>query len=283
MKLLKNIKTKYLEIKEQFKNSLELFISVFTYPVEISLVIALMFSAFIVSSTYVYTGYYHSSTFLEGILIEAHGMLFDLWVIGVFILFFHEVDKRIGENQKYKDEIDDFRDWKSEEAKCRIVGNIKRLNKNNVTNINLSECFLKKVRLTDVNFQKSYLYRANFQGAILLRANFQKSDSKEVLFKGAELFFANFQEANLQAANFQGAILFGVNFQEADLRWKDFPEPSLGGACRQEDNPKEDVSLTIQQLSEVKTLYMAKLDPELMEQVKKKYPHLLEKPKEELE
>ncbi len=37
--------------------------------------------------------------------------------------------------------------------------------------------------------------------------------------------------------------------------------------------------LTIEQLSKVKTLYKAKLDPELMKQVKEKYHHLLEEPK----
>jgi hypothetical protein len=37
--------------------------------------------------------------------------------------------------------------------------------------------------------------------------------------------------------------------------------------------------LTIEQLSVVKTLYKSKLDSELMEQVKEKHPHLLEKPK----
>lgn len=31
-------------------------------------------------------------------------------------------------------------------------------------------------------------------------------------------------------------------------------------------------------LSEVKTLYRAKLDPELEKQIKEKYPHLLEEP-----
>jgi hypothetical protein len=47
-------------------------------------------------------------------------------------------------------------------------------------------------------------------------------------------------------------------------------------ACR-----KDTKNLTIKQLSKVKTLYKAKLDPELMEQVKKCCPHLLEEPKEE--
>jgi hypothetical protein len=39
--------------------------------------------------------------------------------------------------------------------------------------------------------------------------------------------------------------------------------------------------LTIEQLSKAKTLYKAELDPELMEQVKEKYPRLLERPKED--
>jgi hypothetical protein len=38
------------------------------------------------------------------------------------------------------------------------------------------------------------------------------------------------------------------------------------------------LGLNIEQLSEVKTLYEAELDPELMEQVKDEYPHLLEHP-----
>ena len=38
------------------------------------------------------------------------------------------------------------------------------------------------------------------------------------------------------------------------------------------------LGLNIEQLSEVKTLYEAELDPELMEQVKDEYPHLLKRP-----
>ena len=40
-------------------------------------------------------------------------------------------------------------------------------------------------------------------------------------------------------------------------------------------------NLSINKLSTVKTLFKAKLDPELIEQVKDKYPHLLKKPKSE--
>jgi uncharacterized protein YjbI with pentapeptide repeats len=66
----------------------------------------------------------------------------------------------------------------------------------------------------------------------------------------------NLQEADLYKANLQQ-----VNFNNADLT--------------------EAENLTIEQLSKVKTLYQAKLDPELLQEVKKCCPHLLEKPKEE--
>jgi hypothetical protein len=37
-------------------------------------------------------------------------------------------------------------------------------------------------------------------------------------------------------------------------------------------------NLTVEQLSTVKTLYDAHLDPPLLEQIRRRYPHLLEKP-----
>ena len=56
-------------------------------------------------------------------------------------------------------------------------------------------------------------------------------------------------------------VLIKNDLQEADLRFAK--------------------NLTIDVLSATKTLYKAKLDPELLEQIKEKYPSLLEKPKED--
>lgn len=72
----------------------------------------------------------------------------------------------------------------------------------------------------------------------------------------ANLLGANLTQANLEEVNLHGADLMGAN---------------LVGAK----------NLTIEQLSKVKTLNEAKLDPELMEEIERKYPHLLEEPKEE--
>mgnify|MGYP001459337349 CR=1 FL=1 len=61
----------------------------------------------------------------------------------------------------------------------------------------------------------------------------------------------------------------------------DLSNADLSGADLSDANLSEVLGLNIEQLSEVATLYEAELDPELMEQVEDKYPHLLEKPEEE--
>ncbi|MDP7494768.1 MAG: hypothetical protein QGG26_17510, partial [Candidatus Undinarchaeales archaeon] len=55
----------------------------------------------------------------------------------------------------------------------------------------------------------------------------------------------------------------------------DLSQADLSGA-----NLSEVIGLNIEQLSKVKTLYEAELDPEL-DQVEDEYPHLLEEPEEE--
>ncbi len=58
----------------------------------------------------------------------------------------------------------------------------------------------------------------------------------------------------------------------ADLLWADFSEANLSGA-----NFQLTRNLSVGQLSEVKTLYEPKLDPDLMKQIDRNYPHLLAK------
>ena len=79
------------------------------------------------------------------------------------------------------------------------------------------------------------------------------------------------EKANLSKADLSHADLRNANLEGADLMYA-----NLSGA-----NLSEVLGLNIEQLSKVKTLYKAELDPELMEQVEDEYPHLLEEPVEE--
>ncbi len=122
------------------------------------------------------------------------------------------------------------------------------------------------------------LQRANLRGAFLWGAFLGGA-----FLGGANLRITNLQRADLRGANLRGANLEGANLritnlQRADLRGANLLITNLEGAYLGKANLEGARNLTIEQLSNVTTLYEAKLDPELEELIKKDYPHLLEEP-----
>ena len=87
---------------------------------------------------------------------------------------------------------------------------------------------------------------------------------------------ANLYKANLREAYLREAYLYEANLSGANLSLTFLSGANLRGAYL-----SEVLGLNIEQLSKVKTLYKAKLDPELKKQVEDEYPHLLEEPKSE--
>lgn len=225
--------------------------------------------------------------FGEGLLIEAFGMLLDILVVLIVFQCYNEKREKRRRIERWQEEIDDFRGWKSDEAMYRIVGNLKRLRRESVDKISLRDCYLVGAKLRDMDLKGVYFGFAN-----LSRAVFVNSDLRKVSFWGANLSNALLTQAKLQyafltEADLTGAILVSTNlenakiknsavvtranFREANLRNVDFRRCDLRGA----------IDLNIDQLSQVKTLYEAQLDPELLEQVNLQYPHLRERPEDE--
>ncbi len=146
----------------------------------------------------------------------------------------------------------------------------------NLKNADMYDAFLVKADLRGALLNKANLVKANLQEANLEDAKLQKSDLRFANLQGAFLVDANLQRANLAQADLQEANLVGANLQEANLVGANLQEANFTFAFLRSAK-----NLTIDQLRKVKSLYKAKLDPELLEQVKQCCPHLLEKPKEE--
>ncbi len=227
--------------------------------------------------------------FYENILIEAHGMLFDLLIIGILLVWLNKNGERQIRIKRYAEEIDDYRHWKSEEASYKIIGNIKRLNKDRITQIDLFNSYLKnanlnyvdltgsnmnyvvlddasmvnailcRVRLNQASLKAAKLNKVDFRGAFLSGANCENASMIKGDFENAQLIKTNMRNAFLMDTNFKGAMLAGTDFKAANLMKAD-----LRGAQ----------GLTVEQLSESRTLSKALLDPELEEPLREAYPHL---------
>ena len=159
----------------------------------------------------------------------------------------------------------------------------------NLTGSNLSGARLPYADLTNTTVGYAVLARSNLNRATLSHADLRHArlyhamlwhaDLSHAKLGFANLSWANLRNADLTDALLQNAILTNTDLRDAtltnaDLRYADLTSVKLESI----ENP---ASSPLDRLSTVKTLYQAKLDPEIARQVMKKYPHLLAKPKDE--
>jgi len=128
---------------------------------------------------------------------------------------------------------------------------------------------LGKANLKKATFWGAHLRRAHLGNADLCEANLELANLTEAHLEGAFLKEATLIETNLEKANLMGVHLEGANLMGAHLEGADLRDAHLEGAK----------NLTLDQLSNVKTLYNAELDDTLKTQLKEKYPALFEEPK----
>jgi uncharacterized protein YjbI with pentapeptide repeats len=233
---------------------------------------------------------YEFDMFWPQVLAEAHGMIFDIAVIGMLLFWLNqsgEIRQRI---RSYKDEIDDFRLWESDEAAFRTVGNIKRLNRQRIYEINLVNSYLARTNLNYVNLKGSNMNSANFSNSFLIETNLQNTRLNQTNFENANLnqadlknayaSGANFKDAFLIKAQFENAFLIKTNFKNAFLMEANLQNSYVMGADFENASLyKADLrgakGLTLEQLGKAKTLYLARFDDEILEQVKANIPELV--------
>ena len=230
--------------------------------------------------------------FYGQVLAEAHGMIFDIAVIGILIFWLNKTGEKRSRIRSYKDEIDDFRLWESQEAAFRTVGNIKRLNRHKLYGINLAHSYLVKTNLNyvkliganlnyanlfnsaliDVNFEGARLNQTNFENCNMNQSLFRKAYANGAIFKDTYLIKADFEKSFLIKADFRNAFLMEANLQGAYLTGADLTNANLYKA-----DLRGAKGLTIEALASAKTLYLAKFDEEIQQMIQEDHPELVGK------
>jgi hypothetical protein len=191
------------------------------------------------------------------IQVEAHGLIMDVFVFGILILWINKIRDRHNLRLRYHEKIDDFRDWKSDEAKYRILGTIKRLARLGEKIFDVNRAYLWGIHLENISFEDSNFNCTNLTEAYISNCSFKRVD-----FTGASLAKANivrclFYDCKLDRANFFDVILHEIDFLGSDLTH--FDQSNNLDKARKIYNPKN-------------------LDDNLFALIKDKRPDLLEKP-----
>lgn len=201
--------------------------------------------------------------FLLNVAAEAHGVLLDLLLFGCLLLWFDQKAEKRRRVDRYKNAIEDFLGWESEEAMYRIVGNIRRLNRDGESPESLKDAYLAGADLKGAD-----LSEASLDGADLTGADLQHADLSGAYLGTADLTDANLRKADLSGAHlgvFSGMVgsdegqhttLTNASLRAADLRSLRHAEAS--------------------DFADAQTLYKARLDDDLQAALEKTSPDLLE-------
>ncbi|MCW7754816.1 pentapeptide repeat-containing protein [Desulfobotulus sp. H1] len=274
-------------------------------PIIMTVVVFVAATMLVVGIT-LHLGYY-SDSFREEVMAEAHGVLMDILLIGVVLFWFQQKGKNLMEKRHYRDEIDDFRNWESEEAARKTRGNIRRLNKYGVTRMDLSNCYLRSMDLRGVDLSESYLWGADLSWTDLRDSIFEEANLENVNLEAANLTAANLYRAylwktnlesvdlqqaclerailresrlakadlagaNLMYADLAGAVLEDANLMGADLRHADLTRACLDGADLRGVNFDQAAGLSVDSFVRIRTLQGAILDADLEAELRRRLP-----------
>lgn len=161
------------------------------------------------------------------IVVEAHGLIFDLLIFGLMLAIYDRVRGKVSKIERLQEEISDYRGWNNDEAMHRIVGCVKRLYESGVTKFYLGNCFLEKADLSEYNFHQS-----SFAFSRLAQASFVHSDLSYTMMVGADmqntwLTKTDFEGADLRSCKFNDAHITKANFSKADLNGADFSNAKI--------------------------------------------------------
>jgi hypothetical protein len=253
----------------------ELYEKIITDELNISLATLVMLIIVIVIPSLL-AGEYAKPGFLDNIVASANSMVFDLFIIGIFITGLSKIGEKKRQIQQYLNEIDDFRNWPEQIAAHRIRGNIIRLNKLGIKKINLNNCYLAHAKLEGINLINSDMWKANLEGCDLENSKLQNADLWNSNITGAILRNANLSHANLDSAiltnaDFSDSNLDGTRLINTILLNTDFTNSILDNADLTGAKNLDPIKL-----SKVKSAVNVKVDEKLLNQLKKYNPGLFD-------
>lgn len=224
----------------------------------------------------------YNKEFWENVLVEAHGMVFDILIIGVIVVWLDTRRTTFNEIKDMVNELSDMSYLDLPEVNHRKIGMMHRLNKLGVNSFNVEELIINKVRLkglvskasnlnylkvvsssiTEAQFYETTLLRADFSETQLKSTQFLNCDMKKAVFIQAIAHGVDYSNSNLERARFMNADLQNAIFKGCNLREANFESANLRNA-----NFKGAKYLKAESLLKAKNLDYIVVDEEMKEQI----------------
>jgi uncharacterized protein YjbI with pentapeptide repeats len=145
----------------------------------------------------------------------------------------------------------------------------------NLKQANLSGADLKQSNMQSADLQSAILFQSNLSSVNLSRARLVSAHLKESEMQNAILMHANLHQASLQGTDLTGANLTSALLTDTDLRNANLDGAVLNGANLKGADLREIHLRVLNALCETGSLYLSKLDDDIIRFVERKCPRLL--------
>lgn len=172
----------------------------------------------------------YSKDFFENVLVEAHGMMLDIAVLGVVVLWFEKRGASIQLVAQNKKAIAYLKFYRGVDASFRVYQAIRTLQDVKCKTIDLPNANLTDLQIQELNLEKSNLQNCNFSRSILEKCEFIDCEADAALFIDAKLKQTRFIRTKLRRAKFINAKLNGCDFSNAEITNADFTKADLRSA-----------------------------------------------------
>lgn len=162
-------------------------------------------------------GLYESTDFWENILVESHGFILDVFIIGfVFIIIMNHYEKR-REIHELNNKIEFNRHIRTDEAKYTIFSAIGLLNKVKQTKFDLHQCDLSGLIMSKFNLSGSSIHAVNFTNSNIKESELRQVNGERTIFDNTNLTSSNFNSSRLYRAVFKKAKARSSNFANSKI------------------------------------------------------------------
>lgn len=172
----------------------------------------------------------YSKSFFENVLVEAHGTIVDLFVVGVILYWFERRHNITEEIARHEEILSDLRLYRAPDSSYRILGTVRRLLALGVKQLHLSELNLSGLEIEQIELINSNLHATIFTNSHLRNVTFDKCNCEAVIFAGAKLEHTHFKNSSFRRAKFQDAILKGIDFTSCQIEDANFTNANLRSA-----------------------------------------------------
>ncbi|RYV01806.1 hypothetical protein SOPP22_15740 [Shewanella sp. OPT22] len=221
--------------------------------------------------------------FWENVLVEAHGLLFDILIIGVIVVWLDTKRAQSDEKVTTLNNLSDVSYLDLPEVNLRKVGMIHRLNNLDVFQFSINQLVIsgarvieltskfsslnqlkaKKTEITSSNFINTQLIKSDFSESLIRTTKFLKCEMKKTVFIDSQVRGVDFTDSNLERAVFINADLQNAIFKGCNLREINFENANLRNV-----NLKGVKHLNVESLLKAKNIDYLVIDDEIRKGLK---------------